>query len=458
MIAYGCGSVELTGDPSDAREEAEIAMEAEGEEGSCGNGLVEPGEECDGGERPCAGVEGCGGGVQRCGADCRWGECLENMFAIKRGPVLVSGDVLQMYPLVVNDPLWDGSRFGLFYIGRLGWVSPSTVFFSAVEPATLAVEGPTLVVPSMPVVYYIPSVLASGDPPYLFLLNVDDGMESTVLLNWAGSDGRALLDPGLELPGDYAGSGEVRLASVGETFGAAWDSPANRRVQFIILDAEGSVLSTTFLEYEQCCTREMIVVPAGDVYSVVARRDDGEGQAIEFTMTKIGTDGGIVMGPRSIMEGVDKSYLLDAAWSGSTYGIAFTDQGAEYFIEDFMVVAVDEEGGMLGSPVRCGDVYRIAFDWSEAALTWTGSEFVAAFAEPDPPQIESPRRLIITRLDAGGNILVDRKVLYEDQDVVAPRIAWTGSELGIAWTGPRIPESTSADSHVSFAVAGCTAP
>jgi len=81
-----------------------------------------------------------------------------------------------------------------------------------------------------------------------------------------------------------------------------------------------------------------------------------------------------------------------------------------------------------------------------------------AFAEPDPPQIESLRRLGVTRLDAGGNILVDRKVLYEDQDVVAPRIAWTGSELGIAWTGPRFPEHSSAEYRMYLAVAGCTDP
>ena len=108
-------------------------------------------------------------------------------------------------------------------------------------------------------------------------------------------------------------------------------------------------------------------------------------------------------------------------WTGAGFGLA---RGAGYFQR------LDEQGQTMGEPVRISAGYQVS-------LVWTGAGYGAAWKEVVGEELS----VWFVRLDpAGQPIGAPVKMLGKLSGFDTrgpPRVAWSGSHFGLAWTGLR---------------------
>jgi hypothetical protein len=123
------------------------------------------------------------------------------------------------------------------------------------------------------------------------------------------------------------------------------------------------------------------------------------------------------------------------AWAGSGYGLAWhTPTGS---LEDnifFTRLDLDGAPGEILQLTDTGEGDRTQF----ASLVWTGSEFGMSYQSRWRDWLESHLELWFTRLSAGGARLMDDMLLMETpEDSQNSALVWTGSEFGVAWNDDR---------------------
>lgn len=142
---------------------------------------------------------------------------------------------------------------------------------------------------------------------------------------------------------------------------------------------------------------------------------------LDATGARIGNDHRVTFAAGSSQEPVIE-------WTGSEYGVAWTDfrdgNGEIYFAR------LDASGTKIGDDVR---VTEDEVGSLTPTLAWTGSEFGIAWTDSGPGSENH-----LTRLNASGAKLGDSLTITDDpaySDI--PRVSWTGSEYAVFFSDDR---------------------
>jgi hypothetical protein len=134
-------------------------------------------------------------------------------------------------------------------------------------------------------------------------------------------------------------------------------------------------------------------------------------------------------GDRRITVDDGRSFLPDLAWSGTEYGVAWSDSRDTGSIgdEEIYFARVDAGGNKIGSDLRITDAVG---DSQEPALVWTGSNYGLAWVDDRDGDFE----IYFNRLSAGGTKLgTDLLVASSPGGAGHPDIAWTGTHFAVVW-------------------------
>jgi hypothetical protein len=135
---------------------------------------------------------------------------------------------------------------------------------------------------------------------------------------------------------------------------------------------------------------------------------------------------GVKLEPEAPMTfAANPSHQPDLVWTGTEYGLVWSRQGNLFFTR------INAAGTQLGLEVQVTTEGNAA--WAPH-LVWTGSEYGVAWQDAR----DGNEEIYFARLDAGGTrIGADVRVTSDPGSSTAPRLAWTGTEYGIAWEDDR---------------------
>ena len=119
------------------------------------------------------------------------------------------------------------------------------------------------------------------------------------------------------------------------------------------------------------------------------------------------------------------------AWSGSEYGVAWNEQvqdNWEIFFTHFS-----------STGHRIGDTRRITWfekNSTHPSLVWSGNEFSVAWMDQRSNYLS---QLYFARIDpgTGQRISEEIRLTHHDKSTSVPSLAWSGSEIGLAWCDNR---------------------
>ncbi len=471
-----CGESNLTGDaPETAPGDDEIVNEdAAGDtvdvvevieeweiepDSVCGNGILESGEECDGGSRPCN-RQGCGGGTQECGPGCTWGECIEERMTVVAGPVVVSGDLgVKNGNFHSKNLFWTGSQFKLFYRAEESTSSDRADAFHSTVESNGELSGPpflftpgTLPLDHLHYMYDVSAAQVSGENPFAVLFTIN---ESHAYFNLLDGEGLAVMDPGMAI-WDWNAWDAYFLASHGEVAIAALCANGHGSVAF--MNPSGEILGIDDLPYLDWPTvKNFEAVADGEGFTALmldVRRDLG-GEKRTFLMRVYDPAGTPLTEPTAILDRRFYSEnILSATWTESHYGVVFAEYPDDhtYLRLQLFLMVVDGTGSVVVPPVVVGN----AWGPSSVDLAWTGSEFGLVYPEPVLPQSEDPpggeTLLKLARFDEEGLPVADAVEVAAGYQSHAPSIVWNGSRYGVSWNEPYY---TTMTGSLHFALVGC---
>lgn len=124
------------------------------------------------------------------------------------------------------------------------------------------------------------------------------------------------------------------------------------------------------------------------------------------------------------------SELPSLAWTGSEYGLAWVDDRIATSNKEIFFARLNGSGVKLtASDVRLSSASGTS---TQPTLVWTGTEYGLAWSD-DRDGIGN-REIYMLRLSSSGAPLIsETRLTIKDKLSLAPRLAWTGSEYGIAW-------------------------
>jgi hypothetical protein len=114
-------------------------------------------------------------------------------------------------------------------------------------------------------------------------------------------------------------------------------------------------------------------------------------------------------------------------WNGTGYAVAYTEGsgGGRHIV----LSRFDAAGGPVGGPTTVTNLQTAstARPW----IVWTGGEYAVTWSD----QRVGNGEIYLARIDAAGNRIGD-EVRWTDSpaDSTTPRMVWTGTEYGLAWS------------------------
>jgi hypothetical protein len=235
--------------------------------------------------------------------------------------------------------------------------------------------------------------------------------------------------------GGVGGSSNVSLAWTGSEYGVAWENSrsGNDEIYFARLSAVGGKIGEDVLISE---SSEDSGYPslswAGSGFGLVWHEvwDPGSGHIFDreadVYFTYLSYRGERMVWPaRQITDSPGRSYYPVLEWTGSEFGLSWSDEWTGFF--EIYFVRLTAGGDRIGSDVPITSTGIISH---MPDMVWTGSEYGMVWEDGRYGAGET----YLARLMRDGTIIGgDVKVGDLGTDSHVPSVAWTGSEFGVAW-------------------------
>lgn len=235
----------------------------------------------------------------------------------------------------------------------------------------------------------------------------------------------------VEIPGDGIQSTEV--AWTGSTLGIVHDLG-----YFAILGSDG----TTVLDFTVLGTGESDVAWTGSEFAV-AWSDLLVSIHLDLHLSRLDPGGAVLEDVlwREGASGLHQKVL--ASWTGSELGFVWTESSRDDGTWSMLFARLSPLGDAVSDhvPLLHVDYERSLVQVHD--LAWTGSRFSLLYSTLEEEGGDFLYRYSVSRFDAAGRGFgPGAHILDVDMEIASPRpyfsdLAWTGSELGLAWTMPR---------------------
>lgn len=223
------------------------------------------------------------------------------------------------------------------------------------------------------------------------------------------------------------------LAWNGSQYGVAWSDyrDGNSEIYFARLDASGTKIGgDTRVTVAPGESASPSLTWSGTEYGIAWSDNRDENYEVYFARldaagTKIGGDARVTVAP-------GESYSPALTWAGTDYALAWNDD-REGNLEIYFA-RLDPSGQRISEDMRVSTAAGVS---QSPSLSWTGSEYGIVWSDSR----ENLERLFFVRLDVSGSKIGDEAPVTTSASYSqAPRIVWTGSEYAIAWHDFRSPD------------------
>lgn len=217
------------------------------------------------------------------------------------------------------------------------------------------------------------------------------------------------------------------LAWTGTEFAVAWDGwqeaiADNFEIYFARISADGLRRGGDVrLSYTSGDSTDPALSWNGTEFGMVWNDYDFDTERCTLLFSRISADGTKMGEDVRIVDGESYSYFPAITWTGTNYGIVWSDERSGS--NDIFFCALSDEGSLEIPETRVND---ISGDCREPSIVWTGTEYGISYIVGDD--------IYFIRLsDAGMNPGDLVRITYGGNASSFPCLAWTGTEYGLVW-------------------------
>lgn len=227
----------------------------------------------------------------------------------------------------------------------------------------------------------------------------------------------------------------------GSEYGVAWNDNRDGGwdIYFARLAESGERIGReVHVTSSESDSRGASLVWTGREYGL-AWSDDRDGNS-EIYFTRLSETGDRIGDEVRVTRAADDSLYPSLVWTGSEYGIAWSDSRDSILPETYFA-RLTVTGEKIGDDVR---IRRRMGGCFHPSLAWTGIEYGIAWERSD--------EILFTRLSGAGDPVGTSEVwsISTAGPSRKPSLAWTGSEYGVIWADRRHDEG-----EVYFRRIGC---
>ena len=416
---------------------------------SCGNGVVDPDEECDG-AAPESCTTSCGSqGTRSCGTDCRWTACVapgetcdgvdqdcdgyadEDLWALKGAPLLLDATD---EPSILPSAAWAGDRFCVVWEKLMA--GPNQLYLAAA-----GADG-TLLTPELEITAstggaHDPAIAWDGTglgaawtdmmgtdinrDPYAALFSVE-GAGRSVPLNLAGID-----------IGDDTGPA---IVWTGTQLAVAWAGPAG--VFLSLIAPDGSSAARTPLS-DAGDGSDACIAWSGSRFGVFWEVTSGSG---DIAGALVEADGTVVVPDLRLHEGGEAQVDPACAFGAGEFDVLCADDGSGAW--QVFGTSVLPDGTVASAEVL---VTACTGDCREPAIAWAGDAWVVAAVDE---RVDARETFVFRTASDGSRLSADIVVSRPGAASEHPAMAWGGGTLAVAYQG-----QGGGLSNVDMAFVGC---
>ncbi|MFH1436202.1 MAG: hypothetical protein ABIJ56_10845 [Pseudomonadota bacterium] len=421
---------------------------------TCGNGIIESGEECDSLERiEC--TTSCGTtGYRICDLGCRLSDCFPPAEDCSNSEdddcdTFVDYDKAGGDRNITNNPAtsrcpviaWSGSEFGVAYLESDTPYGAPSLMFARIDSSGAA-AGDAVVVASS---------LSTSSREACSTLMTWDGANYLVVWEIPGTystDGSIMLaryDSDGEKAGDNItaartgdssrSSAQPEVTRAGSEIGFVWnqsESYDSAGIYFARLSESGEKIGSDIRITDPIYNATNPTISWTGSEFAVAWEDDRDGVK-QIYCTRLDSLGTKLMEDNRVTINPGNSSNPRSLWTGSGLAVAWEDD-RDGVIETYFA-RLDVSCDKIGSDIR---IDRDPTPSVQFSFIWTGSEYAFSWQDNIDDSTHESLRIFMARFDADGEKL--SLTVAVDQDShgsLASSLAWTGLEFGVAWQDRR---------------------
>jgi len=245
-------------------------------------------------------------------------------------------------------------------------------------------------------------------------------------------------------PVDPVGAGEsqsnnVVLVWTGDGYGMAWDGvllpiptqPGHNEIHFARLDTAGTrVGPVRQVSDEPFGSSFPSLAWTGSEFGIVWA-DDRSGRR-EIYFTRLDPDGTALVPDTAIVTSPRDATFPFLLWNGTEFGVVWLDNRDDQYDHEVYFARFTAAGVRLGGEVR---VTTAAYLPATPRLAWNGAGYGLSWGDY---RGGGGQRVYFTRLNyAGAKLVPEQQISDANSSVDGPSLVWTGSEYGVAWEDDR---------------------
>jgi len=246
------------------------------------------------------------------------------------------------------------------------------------------------------------------------------------------SSSGAKLGSDLRVTSAASSSYSPSLSWTGTEFGVSWtdNRDGNEEIYFARLSSSGDKLGSD-LRVTSDASYSYIPSLAWTGSEFGVSWQDGRDGNYEIYFARVSSSGAKLGADLRVTSDANGSYRPSLAWTGSEFGVSWYDN--QDGNEEIYFARLSSSGSKLGADLR---VTSDAGSSYSPSLAWTGSEFGVSWTDYD--YLSGYENIYFAWISSSGSKLGSNFQVTSDPSYgYSPYLAWTGSEFGVSWTDYR---------------------